>query len=94
VDGVGKLCAWQCASTHFVVTYPLIVVLGVLVQPYFAQPDAVPLEHVHAAAPLVRRAFPKDVTHVRARHDLQGACERVPNRRINVAERRASTRPE
>lgn len=67
----------RCTSTHFVVTYPLIVVLGVLIQPHFAQPYAVPLEHVYAAAPLVRRAFPEDVTHVRARHDFQGACEHV-----------------
>lgn len=53
-------------------TYPLVVVLGILVQPHFAQPYAVPLEHVHAAAPLVRRTFAEDVAHVRARHDFQG----------------------
>lgn len=67
----------RCTSTHLVVTYPLIVVLGVLVQPHFAQPYAVPLEHVHAAAPLVGRTFSEDVTHVRARHDFQGAYERI-----------------
>jgi len=73
----GKLCTRRRTSTHLVVTYPLIVVLGVLIQPHFAQPYAVPLEHVHAVAPLVRRTFPEDVTHVRARHDFQGACKRV-----------------
>lgn len=69
--------ATRCTSTYLVVTYPLIVVLGVLVQPYFAQPYAVPLEHVHAATPLVRRTLPEDVTHVRAWHNFQSACERV-----------------
>lgn len=51
-------------STHLIVTYPLVVVLGVLIQPYFAEPYTVPLEHVHAASPLVRRTFPEDVTDV------------------------------
>lgn len=59
-------------------TYPLVVVLGVLVQPHFAQPYAVPLEHVHAATPLVRRTFPEDVAHVWARHDFQGAWNQPP----------------
>lgn len=60
-----KLYACDVARrTYLVVAYPLIVILGVLVQPHFAQPYAVPLEHVHAAAPLVGRTFPKDVTHV------------------------------
>lgn len=49
---------------YLVVTYPLVVVLGILVQPHLAQSYAVPLEHVHAAPPLVRRPFPEDVSHV------------------------------
>lgn len=58
---------------YLVVTYPLVVVLGILVQPHLAQSYAVPLEHVHAAPPLVRRPFPEDVSHVWAGHDFQGA---------------------
>jgi hypothetical protein len=56
-----------------VVAYPLVVVLGVLVQPHFGQTNGIPPQHVHAAAPLVRRALPEDVTDVGTRHDLQGA---------------------
>lgn len=70
---------------HLVVTYPLVVVLGILVQPHLAQPYAVPLEHVHAAAPLVRRPFPEDVSHVRAGHDFQGAWKKH-NRRSTTAD--------
>lgn len=91
------------ASVHLVVTYPLVVVLGILVQPHFAQPYAVPLEHVHAAAPLVRRTFAEDVAHVRARHDFQGTwkqqlpCEfrslvrslqPIPRKRLIAGEKR------
>lgn len=61
--------------THLVVTYSLVVVLGVLVQPHLAQPYAIPLEHVYAASPLVGRAFSKDVTHVRARNYLQSTFQ-------------------
>lgn len=70
---------------HLVVTYPLVVVLGILVQPHLAQPYAVPLEHVHAASPLVRRPFPEDVSHVRAGHDFQGAWKKH-NRRSTTAD--------
>ena len=65
-----------CPDRHFphqVVSDPLVVILLVVVHPDLGQPDGVPLEDVDTGPPAVRRPFPEDVAHVRARDDLQSA---------------------
>lgn len=44
--------ARDVAEVALLVADALVVVLRVVVQPHFRQPDAVPLQHVYAAAPL------------------------------------------
>lgn len=56
-----------------VVADPLIVVLGVVVQPNFGQSHRVSSQDVDTATPLVGGAFPKDVTNMGTRDDLQSS---------------------
>ena len=65
-----RLPRQHCPSHQFMVD-PVVEVMFVLVHPDLGQPDAVPAQHVHPGAPLVRRALPEDVAHVAAGHDLQ-----------------------
>ena len=57
--------------THQLIIDPSVEVVFVLVHPDLSQPDAVPAQHIHSGAPLVRRALSEDVAHVAAGHDLQ-----------------------
>ena len=59
--------------TYQLVTYPVVVILLVVVQPDLGESDGVPPENVDPAAPLVRRALAENVTHVGAGDNLQGA---------------------
>jgi len=58
-------------STYSVVTYTLVVVLGIFVQPDFGQSNVVTFKDINSTAPFVRRSFAKDMAHVATRNDFQ-----------------------
>ena len=56
--------------THEIMSNPVVVVLFVVVEPDFSEPDRVPPEDVDAGPPLVGRPLPEDVTHMGTGNDL------------------------
>jgi len=62
-----------CRESYQVVSYPIVVILLVLVQPDLGQADGVSPQHVDAGSPLVGRALAEDVADVRAGNDLESA---------------------